>query len=139
GIIKTSGYERFSFRANVDRKMNEWLKMELMLAPSVETTDVLPNTEGGASSNPSYNALALPPIWAPTYENGVPHEYGTESTYEPSWFWNLDFAVNPLMTFKIQDRRKTTKNLATLSGEVKLMKDLMLRSELHTQIRFWER
>ncbi|HLT05906.1 MAG TPA: TonB-dependent receptor [Cyclobacteriaceae bacterium] len=139
GIIKTSGYERFSFRANVDMKMNEWLKMGLMLAPSVETTDVLSNTEGGASSNPFYNALALPPIWAPTDENGVPHYYGTESTYENPWFWNLDFAVNPLMTFKIQDRRKTTKNLATLYGEVKLMKDLTLRSELHTQIRFWER
>jgi TonB-linked SusC/RagA family outer membrane protein len=139
GIVKSSGYERFSFRANVDMKMNQWLKMGLMLAPSVETTDVLSNTEGGASSNPFYNALALPPIWAPADENGVPHYYGTESTYENPWFWNLDFAVNPLMTFKIQDRRKTTKNLATLYGEVNLLKDLTFRSELHTQIRFWER
>lgn len=139
GIIKSSGYERFSFRANVDMKMNDWLKMGLMLAPSIENTDVLSNTEGGASNNPFYNALALPPIWAPTDENGVPHYYGTESTYENPWFWNLDFAVNPLMTFKIQDKRKTTKNLATLYGEIKLMKDLTLRSELHTQIRFWER
>ena len=139
GIIKSSGYERFSFRANVDMKMNEWLKTGLMLAPSIENTDVLSNTEGGASSNPFYNALALPPIWAPTDENGVPYYYGTESTYENPWFWNLDFAVNPLMTFKIQDKRKTTKNLATLYGEIKLMKDLTFRSELHTQIRFWER
>ena len=139
GIIKSSGYERFSFRANVDMKVNEWFKMGLMLAPSIENTDVLSNTEGGASSNPFYNALALPPIWAPTDENGVPHYYGTESTYENPWFWNLDFAVNPLMTFKIQDRRKTTKNLATLYAEVNLMKDLTFRSELHTQIRFWER
>jgi TonB-linked SusC/RagA family outer membrane protein len=139
GIIKSSGYERFSFRANVDMKMNEWLKTGLMLAPSIENTDVLSNTEGGASSNPFYNALALPPIWAPADENGVPYYYGTESTYENPWFWNLDFAVNPLMTFKIQDKRKTTKNLATLYGEIKLMKDLTFRSELHTQIRFWER
>src|SRR5690606_1466575 len=139
GIIKSSGYERFSFRANVDMKMNDWLKMGLMLAPSIENTDVLSNTEGGASNNPFYNALALPPIWAPTDENGVPHYYGTESTYENPWFWNLDFAVNPLMTFKIQDKRKTTKNLATVYGEINLMKGLTFRSELHTQIRFWER
>lgn len=139
GIIKSSGYERFSFRANVDMKVNENLKIGLMLAPSIETTDVLSDTEGGGSSNPFYNALALPPIWAPTDENGVPHYYGTESTYENPWFWNLDFAVNPLMTFKIKDQRKTTKNLATLYGEIKLMKDLTFRSELHTQIRFWER
>src|SRR5690606_27354832 len=115
--------------------MYEWLKMVLMLVLPVGTTDVQANIERGASSKTFYNALALPPIWAPTDENGVPHYYGTESTYENPWFWNLDFAVNPLMTFKIQDRRKTTKNLATLYGEVKLMKDLTLRSELHTQIR----
>ena len=139
GIIKASGYERFSMRANIDMKVNEWLKLGVMLAPSIETTDVLSNTEGGSSSNPFYNALALPPIWAPTDENGVPHYYGTESTYENPWFWNLDFAVNPLSTFKIKDTRKTIKNLATLYGEFKLLEDLTFRSEFHTQIRFWER
>ncbi|MBD3628525.1 TonB-dependent receptor [Cyclobacterium sp.] len=139
GIIKASGYERFSMRANIDMKVNEWLKLGLMLAPSIETTDVLSNTEGGASNNPFYNALALPPIWAPTDENGVPHYYGTESTYENPWFWNLDFAVNPLSTFKIKDTRKTIKNLATLYGEFRLLEDLTFRSEFHTQIRFWER
>jgi len=139
GIVKSSGYDRFSFRANVDMKVNEWMKLGLMLAPSIETTDVLSNTEGGSSNNPFYNALALPPIWAPTDENGAPHYYGTESTYENPWFWNLDFAVNPLSTFQIKDTRRTTKNLATLYGEVKLVKDLTFRSEFHTQIKFWER
>ncbi len=139
GIIKASGYERFSMRANIDIKVNEWLKMGVMLAPSIETTDVLSNTEGGSSNNPFYNALSLPPIWAPTDENGVPHYYGTESTYDNPWFWNLDFAVNPLSTFTIKDTRKTIKNLATLYGEFKLLEDLTFRSEFHTQIRFWER
>lgn len=139
GIVKTSAYERFSFRANIDMKVNEWLKMGIMLAPSIENTDVISNTEGGNTNNPFYNAVGLPPIWAPTDENGVPHYYGTESTYENPWFWNLDFAVNPLSTFKIKDTRRTTRNLATLYGEFKLMKDLTFRSEFHTQIRFWER
>ncbi|MEX2594228.1 MAG: SusC/RagA family TonB-linked outer membrane protein, partial [Anditalea sp.] len=139
GIIKTSGYDRFSFRANIDMKVNEWMKMGIMLAPSLENTDVLSNTEGGNSNNPFYNALSLPPIWAPTDENGVPHYYGTESTYENPWFWNLDFAVNPLSTFQIKDTRRTIKNLATLYGEFDLMEHLTFRTEFHTQIRFWER
>lgn len=139
GIIKSSGYERFSFRANIDLQVNEWLKMGLMLAPSVEKTDVLSNTEGGASNNPFYNALALPPIWAPTDENGKPIYYGTNSTYESPWFWNLDFAVNPLSTFEIKDTRKTAKNLSTLYTEINLLKDLKFRSEFHTQLSFWER
>jgi TonB-linked SusC/RagA family outer membrane protein len=139
GIIKTSGYERFSFRANIDMKVNEWLNMGIMLAPSLENTDVLSNTEGGNSNNPFYNALSLPPIWAPTDENGTPLYYGTESTYENPWFWNLDFAVNPLSNFNIKDTRRTIKNLATLYGEIDLMEHLTFRSEFHTQVRFWER
>ncbi len=63
------------------------MKLGLMLAPSLENTQVLANTEGGSTRNPFYNALGLPPIWAPTDENGVPHYYGTESTYENPWFW----------------------------------------------------
>lgn len=139
GIIKSSGYERFNFRANIDMKINEWLKMGLMLAPSIEKTNVLSNTEGGASNNPFYNALALPPIWAPADETGKPIYYGTNSTYESPWFWNLDFAVNPLSTFEITDTRKTAKNLSTLYTEINLLKNLKFRSEFHTQLRFWER
>lgn len=139
GIIKASGYERFSMRANVDIKASERLKMGVMLSPSLENQDVLSNIEGGASRNPFYNALALPPIWAPTDENGNPIYYGTESTYESPWFWNLDFAVNPLANFEIKDHRRTIKNLATIYGEFKLMKDLTFRTEFHTQLKFWER
>lgn len=139
GIIKTSGYERFNFRANVDVKVNAWLKLGLMLAPSIEKTDVLSNTEGGASNNPFYNALALPPIWAPTDENGKPIYYGTNATYESPWFWNLDFAVNPLSTFEIQDQRKTAKNLSTLYTEVNLIKGLKFRSEFHTLLEYRQR
>lgn len=139
GIVKSSGYDRFSFRANVDMKVNNYLKIGLMLAPSLENTEVLANTEGGSTRNPFYNALGLPPIWAPTDENGVPHYYGTEATYENPWFWNLDFAVNPLANFQIEDKRRTVKNLATLYTEINLMEGLTFRSEFHTQFRFWER
>lgn len=139
GIVKTSGYERFSFRTNTELKINNWLKLGLMLAPSIETTDVLSNTEGGNSNNPFYNALSLPPIWSPTDENRDPIYYGTESTYESPWFWNLDFAVNPLSNFEIQDQRKRLKNISTLFGEVNLLKNLTLRSEFHTQINYWDR
>lgn len=139
GIVKSSGYDRFSFRANVDMKVNNYLKLGLMLAPSLENTEVLANTEGGNTRNPFYNALGLPPIWAPTDENGVPHYYGTEATYENPWFWNLDFAVNPLANFQIEDKRRTVKNLATLYTEINLMEGLTFRSEFHTQFRFWER
>lgn len=139
GIVKSSGYDRFSFRANIDMKVNSYLKLGLMLAPSLENTQVLANTEGGSTRNPFYNALGLPPIWAPTDENGVPHYYGTESTYENPWFWNLDFAVNPLSNFQIEDKRRTVKNLATIYTEINLMEGLSFRSEFHTQFRFWER
>jgi len=136
GIVPTSGYNRVSFRANIDLKINEFVKVGLLLAPSLENLDVLSNTEGGNTANPFYNALAMPPIWNPRDDAGNPVYWGT--TLDNPWDWNLSFFTNPLHQFMKQDNRRTAKNLATLYTEINILKDLKFRSEFHNEFRYWE-
>ncbi|NWJ52365.1 MAG: TonB-dependent receptor [Bacteroidetes bacterium] len=136
GIVPTSNYNRFSFRANVDVKINDRIKLGLNLAPSFENIGVLSNTEGGNTSNPFYNALTMPPIWAPTDSNGQPIYYGT-NTGGP-WDWNMTMGVNPLSQFQKQDKRRTAKNITSLFADIKLLKDLTFRSEFNNQFSYWE-
>ncbi len=136
GIVPTSGYNRISFRANVDVNVNKWLKMGLNLAPSIENLDVLSNTEGGNTSNPFYNAVAMIPIWAPRDSKGDPIYYGT--VLDGPWDWNFSNFVNPLAQFRKQDNRRTAKNLGSIFAEVKLLKNLTFRSEFHNEFRYWE-
>ena len=136
GIVPTSGYDRFSFRANVDLKISDRVKVGLLLAPSIENLTVLSNTEGGNTTNPFYNAVAMPPILNATDDKGNPMYWGTVLD---NWAdWNLGFFVNPLHQFMKQDSRRTAKNISTLYGEINIMKDLKFRSEFHTEFRYWE-
>ena len=136
GIVPTSGYNRFSFRANVDLKINDHVKFGLLLAPSIENMSVLSNTEGGAGNNPFYNAIAAPPILNAVDDKGVPVYWGT--VLDGPWDWNLNSFVNPLHQYMKQDNRRTAKNLSTLYGELSILKDLKFRSEFHNEFRYWE-
>jgi len=136
GIIPTSGYDRFSFRANVDLKINDHVKFGLLLAPSIENMSILSNTEGGAGNNPFYNAIAAPPILNAVDDNGVPVYWGT--VLDGPWDWNLNSFVNPLHQYMKQDNRRTAKNISTLYGEINILKDFKFRSEFHTEFRYWE-
>ncbi len=137
GIVPTSGYDRFSFRANVDLKVSDQVKFGLLLAPSIENLSVLSNTEGGSTANPFFNAIAMPPIFNPRDESGKPVYYGT--VLDGPWDWNFNTFVNPLSQFEKQDKRRTAKNLSTIYGEINILKDLKFRSEFHTEFRYWER
>ncbi|WP_345032844.1 TonB-dependent receptor [Ravibacter arvi] len=141
GIVMNSNYNRFSFRANVDLKITNRLRAGLLLAPSLENSNVLPNIEGSPTTsptiNPFYNAVAMPPIWNPRNEAGEPVFYG--NTLLDPWDWNFAFFVNPLHLFLKQDKRRIFKNLSTFYGEVDIIKGLKFRSEFHTEYRQRER
>lgn len=136
GIVPTSGYNRFSFRANVDLKINNFVKVGLLLAPSIENLSVLSNTEGGGNSNPFFNAIAMPPIFNARDDQGAPKYWG--AVLDDPWDWNFSAFVNPLHQFMKQDERRTAKSLSTLYTEINILKDLKFRSEMHTEFRYWE-
>jgi TonB-dependent starch-binding outer membrane protein SusC len=132
GITKASGYNRFSFRANVELKINSWMKTGLLLAPSLENLDVMANPEGTF-----YNMASISPLYEPYDENGDPAYLGLVSG---SWTeWNLSSYVNPLVNHLIKDGRRTAKNISTIFTEINLTKDLTFRSEFHNEYRNSER
>jgi TonB-linked SusC/RagA family outer membrane protein len=135
GIVLNSDYNRFSFRANVDMKLTNRVNVGLLLAPTLEHSNVLPLIEGGG--NPFFNAATMPPIWKPTHDDGSPVFYG--NTLLDAWDWNFAFFVNPLHQFMKQDKRRNFKNLSTLYTEVNIIKGLKFRSEFHTEYRHRER
>ena len=137
GIVLNSDYRRFSFRSNIDLKLTNRARAGLMLAPSYESSNVLPIIDGSTTVNPFYNAVTMPPIWNPTNADGDPIFYG--NTLLDPWDWNFAFFVNPLHLFQKQDKRKNFKNLATVYGEIDIIKGLKFRSEFHTEYRFRER
>lgn len=132
GIVRSTGYDRFSFRANIELKVNDWLKTGLVLAPSLSNTRVMHNMEGAF-----YDIVTIPPIYRPYNENGEPEFLGyIEGDYRE---WNLPAYSNPLSNDLVKDQRRSIKNLSTFFGEVNIWKDLVFRSEFHTEYVNWER
>ena len=131
GILSSTGYERYTFRSNVELNINPWMKVGLQLSPSLENFAV------ADVESIFHNIIQAPPIYPAYDENGDPAYLGLESG---SWTqWNLARLVNPLERDQIQDDRRVIRNLATMYGEIDIIKDLKLRTELHTEYRNWER
>jgi TonB-linked SusC/RagA family outer membrane protein len=137
GIVLNSNYNRFSFRANIDLKITNRVRAGMLLAPTLENSNVLPNIEGNSNTNPFYNAIAMPTIWNPTTADGTPVFYG--NTLLDPWDWNFAFFVNPLHLFMKKDSRRNFKNLSTIYTEIDIIKGLKFRSEFHTEYRYRER
>ena len=131
GVTAASGYNRFSFRANVELKINEWMKTGLLLSPSLENLDVMSGAEASF-----YDLVAIPPIFEAYDEEGNPEYLGLVENWKQ---WNFLEFVNPLDNYKVTDNRRTAKNIATIFGEINLIKDLAFRSEFHTEYRNNER
>ena len=134
GITTSTGYKRFSFRANIELKVNSWMKTGLLLAPTMENLDVMSGMEAAF-----YDMVRMPPIYEPYDANGDPKWLGAiEGTGQ--WVdWNLSGFTNPLVNNLVKDNRRTAKNLSTIFGEINITKDFVLRSEFHTEFKNSER
>ena len=136
-IINENGYKRFSFRGNVELKINDWIKTGLLLAPTLENLDLVNSMESYFSG-----LITSLPIVAPYDENGDPAWVGNFAGVPGPWQWrewNMGGGVNPLVNYLIKDERQTAKSLSTIFGEINITKDLVFRSEFHTEFKFWER
>lgn len=143
GIIPTTGYKRYNFRAKINAKINKRLEVGLSLTPSYEDLDVLniSLSDGlGAQANltnPLITPILAPPILPVFNDDGSPHFTGA-NTFDFT-NWNLTPVINPYSAFLKSDNRQTAKNLTTLFAEIKITDKLTLRSEFHNELRFWER
>lgn len=110
GIIKNSGYEKFSGRGNINYKTTNWLKLGLNISGSKAKTNSVPSSGDGYGSNEGgsvvrYAFMRNPAI--PTYDsNGkfvdLPSEYFGKAEYN-SFFGD---SYNPMGVAMMADRVK---------------------------------
>lgn len=136
GIVDPASYDRYSFRSNIDFKINDWFKTGLLLAPTVQNFSSYPDY-----SDLFYQIITMPPIYRAFDDDGniEPLYYIYDDPPMDYRQWNINSAVNPYHSYMIQNKTKSFRNISTIFGEVKLMEGLTFRSELHNEISNRER
>lgn len=136
GVVISTGYERYSLRANVDGSLSDRLKVGISVAPTYTTRGK--RITGGAGRNEQGFGEAL--VASP-----IPPVYKEDGSYNA--MIQEDRGIfpypNPLMALKeVDDKSQSTRILASAYAEYALIKNLKLRSTinadwLHTQRDFF--
>lgn len=138
GMIQNTGYDRFGFRSNVSKKVNDWMTVGLNLAPTFEKTSVLYNsTSTNGNENPLLVATQLGPIFPTHNPDGSFFVTGME--LDSPWDWNVAFLANPLTYAAVTDDRKTARFNSNLYTDITLMKGLLWKTAFHFDYRNRER
>lgn len=123
GIIKTVNYKRFTFQANSDNQVSDWLKFTSSVTFSTDT-----KTQGSYSISSALNALPTQPVKA---------EDGSWSGPEGNALWYGDVR-NPVGTLYTDSNKTDGYNfLANVSAEIKFCKWLRFKSTFGYDAKFW--
>jgi TonB-linked SusC/RagA family outer membrane protein len=130
GIVPTSGFKRFTAKANVDADANKWFKvgMNLTLGYEQSTNATTPDRNSDYSSN-IYN-----PIFRAVLENPYTPLYrkdGSFATLEDGLFW-----ANPIEHLQLNpSKNNISKLIGSTYGEIKFSKELNFKSTLGVDFR----
>ena len=123
GIVKTVGYNRFTFQANSDNQVLDWLKFTTNITFSTDK-----KTSGSYSMTSAMNALPTQP---------VKDEDGSWSGPEGNSYWYGDVR-NPIGTLYTNSNKTNGYNfLANISGEIRFTKWLTFKSTFGYDAKFW--
>ncbi len=127
GVVKKTGYKRYSLRSNNDYEVNENIKVGFNIAPTYSKFNGLATTDG--YYNLVYCAIITPPIFSPNDKN-------------PDGSTKLSFTGPGLFTFPnwrktIEDQITTAENLRLLSnayGELRFLKYFNFKTSFSTDL-----
>ncbi|MBC6700192.1 SusC/RagA family TonB-linked outer membrane protein [Hymenobacter puniceus] len=143
GIVKGTGFERFSLRANYDAQLSNKLKIGLNLAPSFARTDVRPisgsynggNITGGGPGGETAavtTALILAPVVPARLGNG---DYGLISNAFPANTITISDLLNPIAPLDLyQDRANAVRALGSTFLDFEVIKGLNLRTNFGAEL-----
>ncbi|GAB3907030.1 TonB-dependent receptor [Mucilaginibacter boryungensis] len=124
GIMKNTGYRRFSLRANGDFTINKSVKVGFSLAPSIQLEHN--NRQGNGFNIDGQRALFASASMMPTM--GSPYNADGSLALGISGFTNQFVWANPLrQLLETKDDDNRLRVLANLFTEVKLMPGLTLK------------
>ena len=123
GIVKSVGYRRFTFQANSDAQVLDWLKFSNNITVSADRKE-----QGSYDLGNTYKAL---PIYDVKDENGE----WTGPEGNSLWYGSTKNPIGPTVT----DKQKTNgyNLLGNLTAELKLAKWLKFRSTFGVDAKFW--
>jgi TonB-linked SusC/RagA family outer membrane protein len=133
GIIKRSGIDRYSLRANVDAKLSDKLKVGFSLSPSF-TKEARVNSDGHWSENGIINsALALMPF-VPIYQaDGL--TYNGQRAYAATYNWTG--VPNPVANInEIDNSLENLRLLGNTHAELQVTKDLKYRGTIAADLLY---
>ena len=131
GIIDPASYRRYSFRSNIDFKINDWFRTGLMLSPTLQDLSSYPD-----NASLFYDLMTMPPIYRPFDDNGNIENLYYIYDQPPMDYrqWNLGTYVNPYHSYMIDNKVRTIRNISTIFAEINLIKGLVFRTEFHNEI-----
>ncbi|GAA3951746.1 TonB-dependent receptor [Hymenobacter algoricola] len=143
GIVRGSGFERFSLRANYDAQLSKKLKLGLSLAPNFTRTDVVPTTgsyNGGSitGGGPAGEtgavtaAIIMPPIIPVFLPNG---DYAGIRTGSNQAITNPGDLLSPVAPLDLyQDRSNAVRALGSTFLDFEAVKGLHLRTNFGAEL-----
>ena len=143
GIVKGSGFERFSLRANYDAQLSKKLKLGLSLAPNFTRTDVVPtsgsynggNITGGGPGGETGSitaALIMPPIVPVRLANG---DYASLKTGTRNGISNPGDLLSPVAPLDLyQDRNNAARILGSTFLDFEVISGLHLRTNFGAEL-----
>jgi TonB-linked SusC/RagA family outer membrane protein len=131
GIVDPASFKRYSFRSNIDFKINDWFKTGLMLAPTLQDLSSYPNYASLFN-----DLMTMPPIYRPFDDNGNIENLYYIYDQPPMDYrqWNIGTYVNPYHAYMIENKVRNIRNISTIFAEINLIKGLVLRTEFHNEI-----
>jgi TonB-dependent starch-binding outer membrane protein SusC len=125
GIVINTGFERYSFRFNLDSKISDKIKIGLNIAPTYSRNDVLSVEDQVFSGGILGSALAMPPT-IPVY-----NEDGTYTTLLGASLYNFGLIDNPVaIANQLKGGTSAFRTLANLFAEWEIVEGLHLRSSI---------
>ncbi|MBB6498385.1 TonB-dependent receptor [Pedobacter cryoconitis] len=124
GMVIGSGFDRYSFRSNVNSQVKNWLNVGMTLSGSRTNENVVLNDNNGII----YNALLSAPDIA---------VYNADGSYAGPPESQIGGAINPVaQALSITNNLIRNKINGNIYGDIRFSKDLSLRSELGGDFNF---
>lgn len=132
GIIKNSGFKRYSLRANFDLNLTENIQFGVNINPSRSKENYV-QAEGHWGSNGAIlSALNQPPIFEPYKEDGSYNSL-------VSFGWGTPMIPSPLVPiYELDDFRYKSKIFGTSYAEIQLLDGLEFKTSFSTDVMNYE-
>lgn len=125
GIVINTGFERYSFRLNLDSRISDKIRIGLNMAPTYSRNDVLTVEDQVFSGGILGSALAMPPT-VPVYNAD-----GSYTTLLGTSPYNVGLIDNPVaMANQLKGGTTAFRTLASLFAEWEIVDGIRLKSSV---------